>query len=109
MNKNGARAVKEFTKLSYQQFGMCVVVLAAFMDIEEDPSIALWVQSSILICFSRSQAVLITTTKMAGHLSRTVIQTGSSTKCWRTSQNGASSPLVRAYSAPSKMINVPAL
>jgi hypothetical protein len=51
MNKNGAQAVKEFTKLLYQQFGMHVVILAAFMDIEEDPSIALWVQSSIPICF----------------------------------------------------------
>jgi hypothetical protein len=41
MNKNRARAVKKFTKSSYQQFRMRVVVLAAFMDIEEDPSIAL--------------------------------------------------------------------
>jgi hypothetical protein len=43
MNKSGPRAVKEFTNSSYKQFGMQVVVLAAFVDDEGDPSMTLWV------------------------------------------------------------------
>jgi hypothetical protein len=109
MNKKGPQAVKEFTMSAYNQFGMHVVVLVAFVDTEGDPSITLWVQASIHVHFSQSQAVLITTTKMVGHLSRAIIKTGGSTKCWQTSQNGALSPLVRAYSAPRKMTNVLAL
>jgi hypothetical protein len=43
MAKQGPRAVKEFTSSAYSQFGMRVVVLAAFIDGQGDPSIALWV------------------------------------------------------------------
>jgi hypothetical protein len=43
MSKRGPRAIKEFTSSSYNQFGMRVVVLAAFMDSDGDPSITLWV------------------------------------------------------------------
>jgi hypothetical protein len=67
--------------LAYNQFGMCVVVLVAFVNTEGDPLIILWVQASIHICFSQSQAVSITMTKMVGHLSRAVIKPGGSTKC----------------------------
>lgn len=41
MNKHGPSAVKEFTSSAYNQFGMRVVVLAAFVDAEGDPSITL--------------------------------------------------------------------
>jgi hypothetical protein len=59
---------------------MYIVILVAFVDTEGDPSIALWVQASIYVCFSQSQVVLIITTKMAGYLLRAVIKAGSSTK-----------------------------
>jgi hypothetical protein len=52
MAKNGPRAIKEFTRSAYNQFGMCVVILAAFVDNEGDPSITLYVQCSIYVCFS---------------------------------------------------------
>jgi hypothetical protein len=68
INKNGPQAVKKFTMLAYNQFGMCIVVLAAFVDTKEDSLIILWVQASIHIHFLQSQAVSITTTKMVGHL-----------------------------------------
>ena len=41
MKKHGAKAVKEFTSASFKQFGMCVVVLAAYMDPEEKPEIVM--------------------------------------------------------------------
>lgn len=41
MAKQGPRAVKEFASSAYNQFGMRVVVLAAFVDGEGDPSVAL--------------------------------------------------------------------
>ncbi len=41
MNKHGPRAIKEFTSSAYNQFGMHVVVLAAFIDAEGDPSMML--------------------------------------------------------------------
>ena len=80
MSKKGPRAVKEFTRSVYNQFGMRVIVLAAFIDIENDPSIAVYVQCSIYVRFSQSRVVSITMTKMAGHLSRPVIKTGINTK-----------------------------
>jgi hypothetical protein len=39
MRKHGAKAVKEFALASFNQFGMHVIVLAAYMDTEEDPLI----------------------------------------------------------------------
>jgi hypothetical protein len=39
IRKHGAKAIKEFTLASFNQFGMHVVVLAAYMDTEEDPLI----------------------------------------------------------------------
>jgi len=41
MNKHRPRAIKEFTSLAYNQFGMHVVVLAAFINAEGDPSMML--------------------------------------------------------------------
>ena len=41
MDRKGKRAVREFTSSVYRQFGMRVVVLAAYADMEGDPSIAL--------------------------------------------------------------------
>jgi hypothetical protein len=43
MAKSGPKAVKEFTSSAYKQFGMRVVVLAAYLDTEGDPAMALWV------------------------------------------------------------------
>ena len=43
MAKGGARAIKEFTSSTYKDFGMRVVVLAAFKDGEGDPSMTLYV------------------------------------------------------------------
>jgi hypothetical protein len=80
MAKNGPQAIKEFTRSAYNQFGMCVVILTAFVDNEGDPSITLYVQCSIYVRFSQSRVVSITMTKMAGHLSRPVIKTGTNTK-----------------------------
>ena len=40
MRKHGAKAVKEFVSASFSQFGMRVVVLAAYMDTEEVPEIS---------------------------------------------------------------------
>ena len=41
MSKHGTKAIKEFTSTAYNQFGMRVVVLAAFLDDEGDPSMSL--------------------------------------------------------------------
>jgi hypothetical protein len=43
MAKSGPKAIKEFSSLAYKQFGMRVVVLAAYIDAEGDPSMTLWV------------------------------------------------------------------
>jgi hypothetical protein len=45
MNKSGPRAInyKEFMHSSYKQFGMQVVVFAAFVNDEGDPLMTLWV------------------------------------------------------------------
>jgi hypothetical protein len=43
MAKNGPKTVKEFTSSVYKQFGMRVVVLAAYLDADGDPSMTLWV------------------------------------------------------------------
>jgi len=40
MKKRGPAAVKEFTSAAWNQFGMCVVVLAAFMK-DGHPSVLL--------------------------------------------------------------------
>ena len=54
MRKHGPRAIKEFTSVAFRQFGIRVVVLAAFMD-SRDPSILLWVMGlySIHVYFSQ--------------------------------------------------------
>jgi hypothetical protein len=56
MMKNGPQAIKEFTMLAYNQFGMCVVVLVAFVDTEGDPSITLGssIYSHMLLTISSS-------------------------------------------------------
>lgn len=41
MAKLGPRAVKEFTSAAYSQFGMRIVVLAAYMDTDEDLTMSL--------------------------------------------------------------------
>jgi len=41
MEKHGTKAIKEFTSLAYSQFGMHVVVLAAFTGSKGEPSIIL--------------------------------------------------------------------
>jgi hypothetical protein len=43
MEKNGPKAIKEFTSLVHREFGMRIVVLAAFVDGDGDPSMTLWV------------------------------------------------------------------
>ena len=43
MIRRGPRAVKEFTLSAFNQFGMRVVVLAAYLDSEGESSMALWV------------------------------------------------------------------
>jgi hypothetical protein len=43
MAKHGPKAIKEFTLSAYSQFGMCVLILAVFIDNEGDHSMALWV------------------------------------------------------------------
>lgn len=43
MAKHGTKAIKEFTSAANNQFGMRVVVLAAYRDSDGDPSMALWV------------------------------------------------------------------
>ena len=40
MRKHGAKAVREFASASFKQFGMRVVILAAYMDAEEDAEVA---------------------------------------------------------------------
>ena len=41
MKKRGPRAIREFTLSSYKQFGMRVVILAAYVDDEGDPAMVL--------------------------------------------------------------------
>ena len=40
MSKHGAEAVKEFMEASFNQFGMHVIVLAAYMVTEKDAEVA---------------------------------------------------------------------
>lgn len=48
MTKSGTKAVKEFSSAAYNQFGMRVVVLAAFVNEKNEPLVSLWVPCSIL-------------------------------------------------------------
>jgi hypothetical protein len=41
MEKNGTKAIKEFTSLVHKEFGMRIVILAAFVDRDGDPSMSL--------------------------------------------------------------------
>jgi hypothetical protein len=41
MARSGPKAVKEFTSSAYKQFGMRVVILAAFADGDGDPAMTL--------------------------------------------------------------------
>lgn len=103
MSKHRPRAVREFTFSAYKQFEMRVVILTAFPDGEGDSSMTLYIYSPIHTCFSQPQITLISITKTAGNLSRTVIATEASTEWCRISENGALSPLMRVYSASRKM------
>jgi hypothetical protein len=40
MRKHGAKAMREFASASFNQFGMRIVVLTAYMDTEEDAEVA---------------------------------------------------------------------
>ena len=42
MSKHGPRAVKEFTSVAWNQFGMRVVVLAAYLQ-DGEPVVSMWV------------------------------------------------------------------
>jgi hypothetical protein len=42
MKKHGIKAIKDFTSTAYKQFGMRLVILAAFVDDDGDPAISLW-------------------------------------------------------------------
>jgi hypothetical protein len=42
MGKHGTKAIRDFTSAAWRQFGMRVVVLAAYVN-DEDPMISLWV------------------------------------------------------------------
>ena len=53
MDQKGKRAVREFTSSVYRQFRMQVVILAAYANMEGDPSIALWVWGSIQMHISQ--------------------------------------------------------
>jgi hypothetical protein len=48
MTKSGTKAIKEFSSVAYNQFGMRVVVLAAFLNEKNEPLFLLWVPCSIL-------------------------------------------------------------
>jgi hypothetical protein len=41
MERRGTKAIKEFTSSAYNQFGMRVVVLAAFLGTDGEPLISL--------------------------------------------------------------------
>lgn len=43
MKKHGSQAMKDFTSLAYRQFGMRVVILAAYVDSQGDNSMSLYV------------------------------------------------------------------
>jgi hypothetical protein len=42
MKKHGPKAMKEFTSVVFRQFGMRVVVLAAYMN-DGEPAVSMWV------------------------------------------------------------------
>jgi hypothetical protein len=48
MTKSGTKAIKEFSSMAYNQFGMCIVVLAAYVNEKNEPLVLLWVPCSIL-------------------------------------------------------------
>jgi len=43
MKKYAVNAIKDFTSTAYNQFGMRLVILGAFVDDEGEPAISLWV------------------------------------------------------------------
>jgi hypothetical protein len=43
LKKHGAQAIREFTSLAYNQMGMRVLVLGAYVDSEGLPAMGLWV------------------------------------------------------------------
>ena len=77
MSKRGPRAVREFTSAAWNQFGMRIVVLVAFLE-DGEPAILLWVEGPILLysCFSQFQTASITTRTAGGRLSGKVLMTG---------------------------------
>ena len=72
--------MREFTSAAYNQFGMRVLILGAYLDDKEDPAITLCVQIPIHMRFSRPQLGMITMTRMGAHLSRPLIRNGPITK-----------------------------
>jgi hypothetical protein len=48
MTKSGTKAIKEFSSVAYNQFGMHVMVLTAYMNEKKEPLVLLWVPCSIL-------------------------------------------------------------
>jgi hypothetical protein len=42
MRDHRVKAIKDFTSTAYQQFGMHLVILAAFLNDDDDPAISLW-------------------------------------------------------------------
>jgi len=47
MSKYRSMAIKEFTSAAWNQFGMRVVVVAAFLE-DREPSVSLWVEGPTL-------------------------------------------------------------
>jgi hypothetical protein len=43
MAKHGTKAVKDFTSNVYKEYGMRIVVLAAYVDTEGEHAMSLWV------------------------------------------------------------------
>lgn len=41
MKKHGINAIMDFTSMAYKQFGMRLVILAAYLDDDDDPAVSL--------------------------------------------------------------------
>jgi hypothetical protein len=54
MAKHGSKFVRDFTSTAYSQFGMRIVVLAAYVDGEGDNAMLLWVYKVLFMCISHN-------------------------------------------------------
>jgi hypothetical protein len=54
MAKHGTGAVKDFTSRVYGEFGMRIVILAAYVDTEGEHTMALWVYYAPFIRISHN-------------------------------------------------------